>query len=216
MAMLNDLRYALRTLSANRLFAAMAILSLALGIGANTAIYSFMDAILVRTLPIQNPESLVALQWHAKDGAGDRAQHQRVDVERSRARPGQPQSAVAGFRGARQGQSRALACGGVPKHVPDHGGDPGPGNAGRRTCIARGGFFGALGTPPSAGRLFGPDDDREGTSPVAVVSYGFAQRRFGERRNRLSGQTAIVNDTPFTIVGVTHPGFPGIAPGQRA
>jgi macrolide transport system ATP-binding/permease protein len=64
--MLNDLRYALRTLCTNRLFAAMAILSLALGIGANTAIYSFMDAILVRSLPVQNPESVVVMQWHSK------------------------------------------------------------------------------------------------------------------------------------------------------
>src|ERR1051325_8638674 len=64
--MLNDLRYALRTLRQNRLFAAMAMLSLALGIGANTAIYSFMDAILVRTLPIRDPGSLVVLKWHSK------------------------------------------------------------------------------------------------------------------------------------------------------
>src|SRR5215467_4469883 len=64
--MLNDLRYALRNLRANRLFAAMAMLSLALGIGANTAIYSFMDAILVRTLPVRDPGSLVVLKWHAK------------------------------------------------------------------------------------------------------------------------------------------------------
>src|SRR5262245_28398671 len=64
--MLNDVQYALRTLRTNRLFAAMAILSLALGIGANTAIYSFMDAILVKSLPVQNPESLVMLQWHSK------------------------------------------------------------------------------------------------------------------------------------------------------
>src|SRR5215471_2913144 len=64
--MLNDLRYAFRTLVANRVFAAMAMLSLALGIGANTAIYSFMDAILVRTLPVRDPESLVVLKWHAK------------------------------------------------------------------------------------------------------------------------------------------------------
>ena len=57
--MLNDVRYALRTLRMNRLFAAMAILSLGVGIGGNTAIYSFMDAILVRTLPVREPESLV-------------------------------------------------------------------------------------------------------------------------------------------------------------
>src|SRR5215831_14505465 len=65
--MLNDLRYALRTLRANPLFAAMAVLSLALGIGANTAIYNFMDAILVRTLPVQDPGSLVVLKWHSND-----------------------------------------------------------------------------------------------------------------------------------------------------
>src|ERR1051325_600365 len=64
--MLNDLRYAVRTLLRNRVFAAMALLSLALGIGANTTIYSFMDAILVRSLPVQSPESLVIMQWHAK------------------------------------------------------------------------------------------------------------------------------------------------------
>ena len=64
--MLQDLRYAFRAFRANRLFAIMATLSLALGIGANTAIYSFMDAILVRTLPVADPQSLVVLQWHAK------------------------------------------------------------------------------------------------------------------------------------------------------
>src|SRR6185436_11268108 len=63
--MLHDLRYALRALNGNRLFAAMALLSLALGIGANTAIYSFMDAILVRTLPVQDPGSIVVLKWHS-------------------------------------------------------------------------------------------------------------------------------------------------------
>src|SRR5437868_14601858 len=67
--MLNDLRYAFRTLRLNPLFAAMAMLSLALGIGANTAIYSFMDAILVRRLPVRDPGSLVVLQWHAKGRA---------------------------------------------------------------------------------------------------------------------------------------------------
>src|SRR3954453_12641552 len=67
--MLHDLRYALRTMRANPLFVAMAMLSLALGIGANTAIYSFMDAILMRALPVQNPESLVVLQWHSKERA---------------------------------------------------------------------------------------------------------------------------------------------------
>src|SRR5436189_415622 len=61
-----DIRYGLRMMAANPLFTAMAALSLALGIGANTAIYSFMDAILMRVLPVQNPESLVVFNWHSK------------------------------------------------------------------------------------------------------------------------------------------------------
>jgi len=65
--LLHDLRYAARMMAAQPLFSAMAVLSLALGIGANTAIYSFMDAILVSALPVQNPQSLVVFNWHAKD-----------------------------------------------------------------------------------------------------------------------------------------------------
>src|SRR5947209_6908637 len=65
--LLHDLRYAARMMAAQPLFSAMAALSLALGIGANTAIYSFMDAILVSALPVQNPQSLVVFNWHAKD-----------------------------------------------------------------------------------------------------------------------------------------------------
>ncbi len=61
-----DLRYAFRTMASNRLFTLLAILSLALGIGANTAIYSFMDAILLRSLPVADPQSLVVFNWHAK------------------------------------------------------------------------------------------------------------------------------------------------------
>ena len=65
-----DIRYGLRTMAVNPLFTAMATLSLALGIGANTAIYSFMDAILLRSLPVQHPEQLVVINWRAKDGPG--------------------------------------------------------------------------------------------------------------------------------------------------
>src|SRR5713226_4774387 len=67
---IQDLRYALRTMARQPLFTLMAALSLALGIGANTAIYSFIDAILMRALPVQNPESLVVLNWHSKNSPG--------------------------------------------------------------------------------------------------------------------------------------------------
>src|SRR5713226_7590125 len=70
-----DLRYAFRTMAANRLFTMLAISSLALGIGANTAIYSFMDSLLLRSLPVSNPESLVVLNWHAKAWGTSRKSH---------------------------------------------------------------------------------------------------------------------------------------------
>ena len=70
-----DLRYAFRTMAANRLFTLLAVVSLALGIGANTAIYSFMDAILLRSLPVADPESLVVLNWHAKTTGPDFVMH---------------------------------------------------------------------------------------------------------------------------------------------
>jgi predicted permease len=210
--MLHDLRYALRTLRANPLFAAMAVLSLALGIGANTAIYSFMDAILVRTLPVQDPGSLVVLQWHSK---GRTAIVQSIngslwdDPELGRVSPNLPYQffetvsagnpalrQVAGFNSAYRltvlvrGQGAAI-----------------------EGMYVSGAFFGTLGLPPAAGRLIGFDDDHETVAPVAVVGYGFAQRRFGSAEAAI-GETMIVNDVSFRIVGVTPPGFHGISPGQ--
>src|SRR3954468_15091445 len=150
--MLNDLRYALRTLRANRLFASMAILSLALGIGANTAIYSFMDAILVRSLPIHNPQSLVVMQWHAKERAPVAKSingSMWEDPELGRVSPNLPWAAfemlakdnpvlshVVSFRGT-QGTTAIIGGQGTPLDG----------------LLVTGGFFTALGTPPAAGRL---------------------------------------------------------------
>ena len=211
--MLNDLRYALRGLHANRLFAATAILSLALGIGANTAIYSFLDAILVRSLPVQNPQSLVMLQWHSKVRS---AVAQSVngsmwnDPELGRVSPNLPWPAFEALSKDNPVLSHVVAFRSMYRVTALIQGQ----GTSVEGLYCTGGFFGALGTQPAAGRLIGPDDDREAATPVAVVSYGFAQRRFGGAGQAL-GQTLIVNETPFTIVGVTHPGFPGISPGQR-
>src|SRR5437879_10919988 len=70
-----DVRYGFRTMTANKAFSALAVLLLALGIGANTAIYSFMESILLRSLPVADPESLVVLNWHAKPSRGDFVMH---------------------------------------------------------------------------------------------------------------------------------------------
>jgi predicted permease len=211
-SLFQDLRYALRTMLANPLFTGMAMLSLALGIGANTAIYSFMDAILMRALPVQDPQSLVVFQWHAKDRApvahsingtmwGDPKTGQTSPnlpfpfFEKYAANPAVFSTVFGYTYGSRytaliQGQGM-LATG----------------------QFVSGGFFSGLGAPPAAGRLIGLDDDRLGAPAVLVASYGFAQRRFGDPAKAL-GETVTLNDVPFTIIGVAPPGFQGISPGS--
>jgi macrolide transport system ATP-binding/permease protein len=211
--MLNDLRYAFRTLLGNRLFAGMAMLSLALGIGANTAIYSLMDAILVKTLPVRDPESLVVLQWHSKDRAPIARSingSMWTDPRYGRVSPNLPWRVYEILRKDNPVFSHVVAYNDaweVTALIQGQGHST-------AALYVSGGFFDALGTPPAAGRLIGIEDDREGAPPVAVVSYRFAGRRFGEAA-RAVGQTAIVNDVPFTIVGVAAPGFHGINPGQE-
>jgi hypothetical protein len=177
--LLQDLRYAARIMAAQPLFTAMAALSLALGIGANTAIYSFMDAILLRSLPVQNPESLIVFNWHAKE---------RPPVIHS--------SSGSTWREPRTG----LTSGNMPYGFFQelHNANPvfssvfGFSNAGAlnsqihgkadlaRTQCVSGDFFGGLGVPPAAGRLIDSSDDREGAPLTAAISYGYAQRRFGD------------------------------------
>jgi len=209
-----DLRYAFRTMAANRLFTVLAVLSLGLGIGANTAIYSFVDAILLRSLPVSDPESLVVLNWHAKGG--------RVPVMRSmsgstwgdstsgttsgmfpfpvfellRTKDSVFASVFAHFR---YWQTRSL-------NVTIHGeADLAAG------WHVSGGYFHGLGIRAAAGRLIGDDDDRPGAPPVAVVSYALSQRRFGGPV-AATGQSILVDNLPFTVVGVAPPEFFGVDP----
>lgn len=208
---LRDVRYAVRMLAASPLFSAMAVLSLALGIGANTAIYSFMDAILMRALPVQNPESLIVFNWHGK---------MRPPVIHS--------SSGSSWRDA------GITSGNMPyvffEQVRD--GNPvlasvfGFAGAGRLNLQIRGqadivngqyvtgGFFSGLGVPPAAGRLIDPGDDRAGAPPVVVVTYGYAQRRFGDPAKAV-GQPMLISENPFTIVGVTPAEFFGVNPASQ-
>ena len=211
--MLNDLRYALRILLANRLFAAMAMLSLALGIGANTAIYSLLDAILVKTLPVHDPESLVVLRWHSKVRAPIARNINGSlwnDPHYGKVSPNLPWQVYETFKKDNPALSHVAAYNNaweVTALIQGQGHST-------AALYVSGGFFDALGMPPAFGRLIGNDDDRDGAPPVALVSYGFAERRFGEAGKAL-GQTVTINDVPFTVVGVAAPGFHGINPGQE-
>ncbi len=210
-----DVRYAFRTMAANRLFTLLVIVSLGLGIGANTAIYSFVDSILLRSLPVPDPESLVVLNWHAK--AGDRVPvmlsmsgHTWGDAKSGATAGIFPFPAFELFRGQHSVFSVVFAhfqCWQIRNvNVTIRG------QADLATgWNVSGDYFRGLGVRPAAGRLILPDDDRAGSPPVAVVSYGFSQSHFGAAASA-TGQSILIDNTPFTIVGVTPPEFYGVDP----
>ena len=216
-----DLRYALRTMVNNKAFTALATLSLALGIGANTAIYSFMDSILLRSLPVQDPESLVMLNWHGQgfghetSGTGqvNMSVVQRVNGSIEADPHGGVISGVfpyPAFDLLRKSDSVFSSifsyCGDGPFNVKIHG------QADMANIqYVTGDYFRGLGLPPAAGRLILADDDRPSSPPVAVVSFAYSQKRFGGPSQAV-GSTVLINDVPFTIAGTAPPDFFGVDP----
>ncbi len=210
-----DVRYALRALAANKTFGALAILSLALGIGANTAIYSFMDSILFRSLPVPDPESLVVLTWHAGDTRRDSVMHGMSGTTYEDPRSGVtagifPFPAFELFREYDSVFSAVFAhCQSWQVRRVNLTVN---GQAGIATgWNVSGDYFRGLGVPPAAGRLIVPGDDQAGAPAVAVVSHGFSQARFGGADNAV-GRSILVDNLPFTVVGVTPPEFFGVDP----
>ena len=205
-----DVRYAGRMMAANPLFSVMAVLSLALGIGANTAIYSFMDAILMRALPVQHPESLVMFNWHAKDRPGvmhSSSGSQWMDPHTGRTSGNLPYGFLEQLRTGNPVLSSVFGFWLTERMNLQIGGqtDSGQGQ------FVSGEFFSSLGVPPAAGRLIDTGDDRAGAPLVVVISHGYAQRRFGDPAKAV-GQAVLVNNNPFTIVGVTPAEFFGVNP----
>ena len=210
-----DLRYAFRTMAANRLFTLLAVASLALGIGANTAVYSFMDSILLRSLPVSDPESLVVLNWHTKQVARDTVMHGMSGNTYDDPKTGTT-AGILPFPAFELFRKNDSVFSSVFAHC-------------RNWQVANlnvtikgqadladgwnvsGDYFRGLGVPPAAGRLILPEDDRPGSAAVAVVSYGYSQRRFGGPANA-GGQRILINNLPFTVVGVTPPEFFGVDP----
>ncbi len=210
-----DVRYGCRTMTANKAFSALAVLSLALGIGANTTIYSFMESILLRSLPVAEPESLVVLNWHSRPPQDDSGQWV-VHGLQGLFWPGDTGDLVSGifpypaFETLREehsvfstlfgyfnGHNRTLAIRGQAM------------SAG--TEYVTGGYFRGLGVSPAAGRLIDSEDDRPGAAPVAVISFVTSQNRFGGAPNAI-GQSILVDNIHFTVIGVAPPEFFGVDP----
>ena len=194
-----DIRYGLRQFRLNPGFATVAILSLALGIGANTAIFQLLDAVRLRTLPVENPQELANIRippGSSRSGSFSTRYPQATYGmwEQLRARQegfsGVFAWATAGFDLAPRGQTRPT----------------------RNGLYVSGEFFRVLGVRPLLGRLFTPEDDRPGTTSV-VISYNFWQREFGGAASVL-GKTISLDGHPFDVIGVTPAGFYGVEVGR--
>ncbi|HUP03579.1 MAG TPA: ABC transporter permease [Bryobacteraceae bacterium] len=202
-----DIRYAMRTLAANPAFTAMAALSLALGIGANTAIYSFTDAALVRSLPVWEPHRLAMLNWRCKDfpKVAHSFSGNNFKDDAGMTSGNFPFPAYEVLRSRSDVFDVLFAFNRAGRLIVQIRGQAEMGTG----VYASGRFFSALGAPPAAGRLIDDDDDRPGAPPVVVFSFAYAERRFGVAA-RAVGQPVLLNNTPFTVIGVAAPGFYGL------
>jgi predicted permease len=196
--MLQDIRYALRALAKNPGFAAVAVVSLALGIGANTAIFSIVDAVLLKWLPVESPQQLVVV---ARNPEKPSTGTNYPDYEYFRDH-NQVFSGIVAYGGAN----------GLSMIVPDEG-SHGDGQLIPSTLVS-GNYFEVLGVKPAIGRLFTPEDNKTpGAHPYAVLSYGFWKSRFGGD-SRVIGRKITLNGSPFTIIGVSRRGFTGAQVGN--
>jgi len=209
--MFQDLRYGMRMLLKHKGFTLVAALSLALGIGANTALFSVVDAVLLRTLPVKEPTRLVLFEWQAGS------------VFRTNGMRGSFRPAAAGLRGAstfrydiieKMRQARAAAANDPLSNFFAFGPIYGlTAVANEQAEVVRGqavsgGYYTGLGVQPMLGRAITDADDNAAAPTVVVLSHQYWQERFGANPNVI-GQQLKLNQTPFTIIGVTPPGFIG-------
>jgi predicted permease len=186
-----DLRFALRILRKSPGFAISVILTIALGVGANTAIFSLIDAVILRTLPVKNPDQLFFLETVSKAGTGDGFPAPVFEQIRDH---NKSMSGVFAFDGIRLSAS----VDGLPEVLWGQ-------------CVS-GNFFDLLGVRTQQHRALTTEDDLPTSLPVAVISHRYWKRRFALDPSIL-GKTITLKGVPFTLIGVAPEGFLGIDPG---
>jgi predicted permease len=192
-----DARYGVRQLRRSPAFTTVAVLTLALGIGANTAIFALMDAAILRVLPVEKPSELFQVRVGDADGGGGESSNFTNPLwER--------------LRDQQDVFSRAFAWSGIWKFDPAERGTMRAVNG----IWVSGGFFSALGLHPVAGRLISNSDDRLGCPAAAVLSYGFWQERYGGAKSAV-GSTLSLGSRPYEVIGVAPPGFFGMEVGKK-
>ncbi|HTG16735.1 MAG TPA: ABC transporter permease, partial [Blastocatellia bacterium] len=189
-----DVRYGIRTLLKNSGFTVVAIVALALGIGANTAIFSVVNAVLLRPLPFEQSDQLVMV-WEKRMQLG----RVRNVVSPPDFTDWRAQNNVFEDMAAYSAQGFNLATTGEPERIQGAGVSPS--------------LFSILRAQPRLGRFFDPDEDKPNRNPVVIISSGLWQRSFGSDPE-ITGKTVRLNDTAYTIVGVTAADF--IFPNRRS
>jgi predicted permease len=191
--MVRDLRYALRLLARSPGFTLVALGSLALGIGANTAIFSLVNAVLLRPMPVAEPEALVSV-FQADEQTPGPIPFSHLNFKDVRA----ANTTLEGLAAVSFGQANLRIGSDEASQVPIQ--------------IVSGSYFDVMRVPLELGRGFQPDEDEvDGARPVAVISWGFWQRQLGGNPDAI-GTTITLNRTPFAIVGVTPRTFTGTFP----
>jgi macrolide transport system ATP-binding/permease protein len=206
-----DVRYALRTMRRSPAYTAGAALLLALGIGANTAIYSFVEAVALRDLPVSDPDSLVLLKWSAGKAKFNRRHsgEAHTDPQRGHVSGNFPYRAWEALSTNRVlSDIFAFKEGDDVTVVAQGRGDLANG------LFVSGQFFSGLRLAPAMGRGIDSQDERPDSQAAIVISHSYWQTRFGGNPGVL-GQSIAVNNTPFTIVGVAPKGFVGLDTGSN-
>jgi predicted permease len=194
----SDFRFALRTLARSPLFTGVAVLSLALGTGANTAIFTLMDQLMLRQLPVKNPEQLVMLhQQGNNNGSNTGYRMNSYPMYEDFRQKATPFSEVI----CRRLMDSSISIDNQTERL--------------RTEMVSGNYFSMLGVKPALGRVFNSKDDDQifGGHPSVVLGYDYWMTRFAGDRN-VVGKKILVNNYPMTIVGVSAAGFYGLDPAR--
>ncbi|HYL84942.1 MAG TPA: ABC transporter permease [Candidatus Angelobacter sp.] len=192
-SLFKDLRYSLRTLARTPGFTAIAVLTLALGIGANTAIFTLLDQVLLRLLPVRNPQQLVLLtmrgRHYGSNWGGNAISHPMF-------RDFREHNQVFSDMFCRFPNSGSLTVNGQSERVAVE--------------LVSGTYFSTLGVGPALGRIFTPEDDKVPSGhPYVILSYDFWRTRFAGDGN-IVGKTLLLNNYKMTVVGVAQAGFDGV------
>ena len=206
--MLRDIRHAVRMLLHSKGWTAVVVVSLALGIGANTAIFSAVNGMLLKKIPVREPDGLVRLKWTGRNDMVNNSSDYGFSAKDSLGRDVRSTFSYAmylQFRSDNQTMSDLFACApaGQVNFVVDGQAEI------ARSFVASGNYFQVLGIKAARGRLLTPEDDQPTAPPVAVISDSYWRTRFGSDPAAV-GKAVRLNNAPVTIVGITPPEFTGV------